>query len=209
MATRDIILTMLKQSGEKTVSEIAKNLGVTEMAVRRHLQALEKDGLIEARVEKQTMGRPLHRFFLTDAGQESFPRNYGSLSVDFLQDLEQISGQEVINQLFKKRKEKLQDKYLPAMKGTFEERVQALARIQNENGYMVELEQREDGTYKFIEYNCPIAKVAKQYPVACSCEHELFQELLDTSDIQQISCVAKENSTCCVYTLKKKRNSAT
>ncbi|WP_088103984.1 helix-turn-helix transcriptional regulator [Halalkalibacter urbisdiaboli] len=204
-STRETILTMLKQRKEQTVSELAKDLGLTEMAVRRHLQGLEVEGLIEARIVRQSMGRPLHKYFLTEQGKESFPRNYGSLTVDFLKDLEELSGQEVITQLFEKRKERLQEKYIQTMNGTFEERVEALAKIQNENGYMVEVEKQEDGTFRFTEYNCPIAKVAKEYPVACSCEHELFQVLLNTDDIQQVSCVAKEDSTCCEYMLKKNK----
>lgn len=68
----------------------------------------------------------------------------------------------MIEHLFEQRKERLQIKYQPSIKGPFSERVQALAQIQHENGYMVEWEQQDEDTYKLVEYNCPIAKIAKK-----------------------------------------------
>ncbi|MDV2684140.1 metalloregulator ArsR/SmtB family transcription factor [Alkalihalophilus lindianensis] len=202
-STRQVILVMLKKSHELTVSEMAQQLEITEMAVRRHLQGLEKEGLIHSKLERQPMGRPTHKYFLTLQGDESFPRNYGNLSLEFLHDLERISGTEVIEKLFEQRRERLQQKYGSSVNGDFDERVETLARIQNENGYMVEVEKDDDGTYRFIEYNCPIAKVASAYPVACNCEQKLFKTLLNTDDIEREECMAKENTPSCVYRLKE------
>ncbi|WP_031311675.1 helix-turn-helix transcriptional regulator [Alkalihalophilus marmarensis] len=203
-STRQVILVMLKKSQQLTVSEIAEQLEITEMAVRRHLQGLEKEGLIESRLERQPMGRPTHKYSLTLKGEESFPRNYGNLSLEFLQDLEQLSGTEMIEKLFEQRRERLLDKYSTAVTGSFEERVETLARIQNESGYMVEVEKQDDGTYRFVEYNCPIAQVATAYPVACNCEQKLFKSLLDTDEIEREECMAKMDTAGCVYVLKEK-----
>lgn len=202
-STRQVILTLLKRQKELTVSALATELELTEMAVRRHLRELEKDQLISSRVEKQAMGRPIHRYFLTEKGNESFPRNYNELSLGILQDLEQLSGSEIVDQLFEQRKERLFKKYEVDITGSFEERIEALAKIQSEGGYMVEYKKTEDGSFEFVEYNCPIAQVAKEYPIACSCEQELFKKLLKTNSVERTSCIAKENSTCCVYKLKE------
>ncbi|GAE33271.1 helix-turn-helix transcriptional regulator [Halalkalibacter akibai] len=202
-STRQVILTLLKRQKELTVSALATELELTEMAVRRHLRELEKDQLISSRVEKQAMGRPIHRYFLTEKGNESFPRNYNELSLGILQDLEQLSGSEIVDQLFEQRKERLYKKYEVDITGSFEERIEALAKIQSEGGYMVEYKKTEDGSFEFVEYNCPIAQVAKEYPIACSCEQELFKKLLKTNSVERTSCIAKENSTCCVYKLKE------
>ncbi|GAF64927.1 helix-turn-helix transcriptional regulator [Alkalihalobacillus trypoxylicola] len=202
-STRSMILSLIKRHRERTVSELAKELNITEMAVRRHLQSLEQDRLIEARIEKRSMGRPSYKFFLTDEGEESFPRNYGGLSVEFLKDIEAINGNEMVEELFEKRRERLEAKYNQLVTGSFEERIEALAKIQDDNGYMVEWGQKDTDTFTFIEYNCPIAKVAKDYHVACSCEKKLFQTLLGTEDIVRDTCAAKENATACQYTIKK------
>ncbi|MDT8858642.1 transcriptional regulator [Alkalihalobacillus sp. MEB130] len=202
-STRQVILTLLKRNQELTVSSLATELEVTEMAVRRHLRELEKDELIDSRLVKQAMGRPIHKYFLTEKGSETFPRNYSDLSLGILQDVEQVSGSQMVDLLFKQRKDRLFEKYESVIKGSFAERVEALARVQSEGGYMVEYKELEDGEYEFIEYNCPIAQVAKEYPIACTCEQQLFKQLLNTEHVERTSCIAKENTACCVYKVKK------
>lgn len=199
ISTRQVILMILKRKQEQTVAELALEVGITEMAVRRHIRGLEAEGLVNSRIERKSMGRPLHKYYLTETGEESFPRNYGELSIGLLQDLEKLTGRDVIDKLFEQRKDRLYEKYDLEMKGSFHDRIEALARIQNNNGYMVEYKQLDENTYEFVEYNCPISQVAKKYSIACQCEQQLFQQLLETDHIERRACMAKENSTSCVY----------
>ncbi|MCL7748932.1 helix-turn-helix transcriptional regulator [Halalkalibacter alkaliphilus] len=204
-STRQVILTLLKRNQELTVSTLATELEVTEMAVRRHLRELEKEKLIDSRLEKQAMGRPIHKYYLTEKGSETFPRNYSDLSLGILQDVEQLSGSQMVDQLFEQRRERLYEKYEAEIKGSFAERIAALARVQSEGGYMVEYKELDDGEYEFIEYNCPIAQVAKEYPIACTCEQQLFKRLLKTDHVERKSCIAKENTSCCIYKVKENK----
>ncbi|MCM2675471.1 helix-turn-helix transcriptional regulator [Alkalicoccobacillus plakortidis] len=207
-STRSTVLTLLKRKHELTTAELAAELNITEMAVRRHLRGLEEEQLITSRVVRQTMGRPVHKFYLTEQGNENFPRNYSHLSLGFLDDLRMMYGADTINQLFNKRHERLHQSYQSIVTGSLGERVQALADIQNEQGYMVNWTEKEDGSYEFIEYNCPIAHVAKSYPVACACEKRLFKELLDTNEVERTACMAENGDAHCVYTIKKQTTSA-
>ncbi len=202
-STREEILTMLKKQNQLTVSEIANQLGVTEMAIRRHLNTLERDNLVETTLVRQAMGRPLNKYKLSKAGQESFPRNYKHLTLDFLNDLEEIGGRDVIHQLFEARLERLVSKYQQEFENkTFDEKVEKLAHIQNENGYMVELEQVDSDSFLLKEFNCPIAEVANGYKKACDCELQLFKKVLDTSKIRSMGCMANGDA-CCQYEIKK------
>ncbi|MCK0472730.1 metalloregulator ArsR/SmtB family transcription factor [Halalkalibacter sp. APA_J-10(15)] len=204
-STRQLILSILKRNEEQTIADLANKLGITEMAVRRHIKDLEKEEIIESCLKRQTMGRPTYIYSLTEKGKESFPRNYSDLSIGILKDIEQLSGKELVDQVFEKRRDRLFTNYAIEMDGSFKERIEALARIQSENGYMVEYKEVEDGSFEFTEYNCPIAQVAKEYPVACKCEHELFKKLLQTDEVERTSCIAKEGSTSCVYKIKEQR----
>ncbi|GAE27637.1 transcriptional regulator [Halalkalibacter wakoensis JCM 9140] len=206
-STRQVILMLLKRNQELTVSALATELDVTEMAIRRHLRELEKDQLIDSRLVKQAMGRPIHKYYLTDKGSETFPRNYSDLSIGILKDVEQISGSVMVDQLFQQRKDRLYEKYESEMTGSFAERVKTLARIQSEGGYMVEYKELSDGEYEFVEYNCPIAQVAKEYPVACTCEKQLFKKLLKTDSVERTSCIAKEHTSRCVYKVRENKKS--
>jgi predicted ArsR family transcriptional regulator len=195
-STRKLLLTMMKTRGSLSVNEMAKDLGITEMAVRRHLNTLERDGLIEAKISRQAMGRPSNLYSLTTAADDLFPKNYQMLTLDLLGELLSEEGQSKIGDLFERRKQKMLHKFIPRMAGKdLDQRVAELAEIQNANGYMVDWEKKEDGGYVFNEYNCPITQVANQYDDACKCELSLFKTLLE-ADVERTECISKGGGKC-------------
>lgn len=202
-STRDEILKMLKLQKRMTVTEMANHLQITEMAVRRHLNTLEKDQYVDTILVRQAMGRPITVYQLSELGEELFPRNYKNIMIDFMDDIEEISGKAVVDELFKRRKERLKEAYQQRMESkSFELRIEELVRIQNENGYMVSLEKKDDGSYYLKEHNCPIAHVAGKFETACHCELELFQEILETDNIERHACLG-HGDDCCQYHIKK------
>src|SRR5690606_9215738 len=116
MSTRNLILHLMKTKGSLSVNELAGHLGITEMAVRRHVNTLERDGYISASLLRQAMGRPTHVYALTDAAEELFPKNYHLLTVDLLQDLHE-TDKSTVDRLFERRKDKLVRKYSGRMAG--------------------------------------------------------------------------------------------
>lgn len=204
-ATPQKILGLLKKHHSLTVQELTTYLQISDMAVRKHLNRLAKDRLIQSTEVKQPVGRPVTRYQLSKQGESLFPRNYGSMTVEFLQDLEQMHGEETVKQLFKKREDRLQQKYQPriAKKESLQEKIIELQKIQAENGYMAEYQQIDDDQYELIEYNCPIYQVANRYKQACHCELSLFKNVLGIKQIDRISCIS-EGAHCCRYTIKAK-----
>lgn len=202
-STRKVILSMLKTSGPLSVQEISKQLGITEMAVRRHIHSMEKDDLLETKLVRQAMGRPTNVYTLASKADELFPKKYMQLTLDLLDELLEDQGHEKIERLFEGRQDKLESRYQPRMLDkSLEERVAELAQIQNENGYMVDWSQTQDDTYTFSEHNCPIAQVANTFGQACQCELALFRNLLDAK-VERTECLAK-GANKCVYVISKK-----
>ncbi|WP_442602877.1 helix-turn-helix transcriptional regulator [Paenibacillus sp. KN14-4R] len=200
LSTRKIILNMLKTSGPLSARDITNNLDITEMAVRRHLQTLERDGLIKSSLLRQSMGRPTSVYTLTEQAEDLFPKNYHQLTLDFLDVLADEQGDEMVEKLFEKRQQKLQEKYRASMHNKdLSEKVSILSEIQNASGYMTELEQADNGDYILKEFNCPISQIANQYNQACQCELKLFESLLDV-DITRTECLAKDGNKC-VYVI--------
>jgi len=196
--TRQTVVGLLKTKGAQSAGELATSLGLTEMAVRRHLYALEHDGYIEQSSVVRGAGRPKHMYALTPESEELFPKNYHGLTLEMLDEL--ASDEEtapLIDKLFHSRKRKLLERYAPRMEGKeLENRVYELAAIQNAGGYMVEVERLEaNQCYRLHEYNCPIAQVAKPYQQACACELQLFAELLQTK-VERTECLAKGGGKC-------------
>jgi len=195
-STRDAILYKLRSQGRMQISVIAHQLGLTEMAIRRHLHELANLGYVEVISIKQAMGRPLHAYELTEKAEELFPRNYQLLTVDLLSELDDDPDtSQLIDKMFQGRKRKLLQRYSAAMQGkSLAEKVQELAHIQVAGGYMAEASQDEQYFY-IEEYNCPIKGVADRYYQACQCELELFQELLD-APVERLECLAKGGVKC-------------
>nr|WP_280521306.1 transcriptional regulator [Paenibacillus mangrovi] len=203
ISTRDKILQLLKTKGDLSAKEITEFIGITSMAVRRHINTLEKDGLIESKTIRQPMGRPTAIYHLTEQAETFFPNKYHTLTLDLLSELELDAGSEMVDRLFDRRGESLRRNHATKMQGkSFAEKVKVLAEIQNDNGYMVELEKNSENEYTLMEYNCPISQIAKKYNHACTCEMKMFESLLG-AEVGRTECLAKGDKKC-VYTIKNK-----
>ncbi|MFD0674209.1 helix-turn-helix transcriptional regulator [Cohnella sp. GCM10027633] len=208
-STRSRLLHLLRTGGSCAVNELAGALGITEMAVRKHLNAMEQDGHISVTAVRQTMGRPIYRYSLTEKADDLFPKNYSQLTLDLLAELEEdADGAAVIDRMFQGRRDKLAARYEERMKERpLEERVRELAVIQNGGGYMATWERTEDdGGYALHEYNCPIAHIADRFRQACHCEKQLFAQLLD-ADVERTECLA-EGGGRCTYAIKPRHEAA-
>lgn len=187
---------------------MAKQLGITEMAVRRHLHTLERDGLIQSTLVRQSMGRPANLYSLTSAAEELFPKNYHTLTLELLDDICETDGKEVVDELFRRREKRLTNTYARQFDGkNLEDRVKELAELQNSKGYMVEWDKLGEGRYTFVEYNCPIAQVANRYNQACRCELGFFRNVLGGARVERPECKAK-GGTNCVYYIEAERKEA-
>lgn len=204
--TRRQLLEVLRRKGGSSITELSKDLGITEMGVRRHIQTLERDGLVESAMLRQPMGRPFYQYSLTEQADDLFPKSYHHLTLDLLNEIEEQSGgTEMVDKLFAGRRSKLEAKYRGRLQDkTLEEKVAELAAIQNAGGYMAEWEANEDGSYKLYERNCPVTQVAKRYRQACHCEQQLFSNLLE-ADVKRLECLV-DGGNCCTYSIKPRGN---
>ncbi|QGQ46179.1 transcriptional regulator [Metabacillus sediminilitoris] len=197
-STKDKILELLKKDVSLSVNDLTERLYITHMAVRKHLNILEKDHLIKSIEVKQQMGRPLQLYSLTDKGERLFPKNYEGLTVDFLHDIKEIHGENSIKQLFKKREQRLINEYSPRIvhEHTPSEKIKEIVNIQNEKGYMANVTKIDENTFELIEYNCPILAVAKEFKIACQCETEMLKDVLQTKQVNRICCKTDGDDHC-------------
>jgi len=195
-STRDAILYRLRSQGRTQATTLALELQLTEMAIRRHMHELAKQGYIKIISIKQSKGRPHHAYELTAKAEELFPSNYQMLTVDLLNELEEDpTTSPLIEGMFQGRKHKLLARYQPNMSNkSLVEKIEALVAIQNAGGYMAEAEFTDD-RYYIREYNCPIRRVADRFDHACQCELELFRELLGVP-VERTECIAKGGRKC-------------
>ncbi len=119
-----------------SVEELCQRLKLSSMAVRRQLTLLEGHNLIFSEREKQKIGRPSYRYYLTEKGHEEFERDYANLVIDLLGSIRSIDGQEKINQLFEERMREYVERCRGKVLGkTLEARVHEVTRLLSEDGY--------------------------------------------------------------------------
>lgn len=200
VSARTSILHLLKRSGGATASEIARELGITTVAVRKHLARLEADGLINARSRPAGRGRPAVEYALSPSGSALFPQGYHQLLVDLLHDLSVLEGEKKLVDLFHLRNERLVHSYRQRLADKpLAEAVRELARARDDDGYMATVEEHEGG-FVLSEHNCPIYDVAQRFPQACQCEHELFERVLNAPVKREVTLV--EGAQACRYRIE-------
>lgn len=202
-STRRQLITILRTEGPLSAGDLAARVGITEMAIRRHIATLERDNLIYPTTIRQPMGRPAKVYNLTEEADELFPKNYHSLTLGILEDILSLDGQDKLQELFAHREERLVKEYLTILQSSdsFEDKVSKLADLQNERGYLTKLEAKEDGTFELLEFNCPIAQVSRVFPQTCSCETNVFRRVLG-ADVERNECLA-EGGSCCVFKIQQ------
>ncbi|MFO1445308.1 HTH domain-containing protein [Bacillus sp. Bva_UNVM-123] len=199
-STKAQIISLLKTSEGLSITEIAAELNITDMAVRRHIHSLELDNLITSVTNRQTKGRPSKLYQLSKEGEELFPKKYKQLSIEILQELKAVGQESLINDLFLKRKKRLVEKYEFETAGkSFNEKLEVLKSIQEAEGFMPEITV-ENGVVHFREYNCPYVETAKEFGQICASEKEFLKELLQTDTVKIQSCMAS-GSSCCHYVI--------
>lgn len=196
-ATRRKILYTLKKSDGLTADQLAGLLGITSMAVRKHLAALENDELIDATVVRRAIGRPANVYRVTPMAEDFFPKHYDVVATELLTDLLQIDGEPKVNLLLERRADRTREFLRERLSHArnLRERVAALADGMDELGYYAVWEQRDETTYVIKQYNCAINRVATCFPAACNYEADMFRQLLD-ADVERATHVLAGDHVC-------------
>jgi predicted ArsR family transcriptional regulator len=177
----DRILLQLKTKGPQTAAQLAKRLGVTAMAVRQHLYGLREGGLVIYEDERRKVGRPARIWRITGKAQARFPDSHAELTVEMLAMIRAIFGERGIDRLMTERSRLQITAYGERLRGvgkSLEARVNALAKIRAEQGYMAEAARQRDGSYLLLENHCPICAAATACQGLCREELNLFSTVL-------------------------------
>lgn len=195
--TKRKILNVLKKQHELTISEMAKNFSISEIAIRKQIHELEQKGYIKKVSHKQKIGRPYFTYLLTNAGHGLFPSQQNDIALELLQDLEAIEGEEVVNQLLDMRmaREKREFESRLCTSG-ISNRITELAKIQNDKGYMLEVNKLDERTYEIRNFNCPILNLAKNFKRLCENEQQMYSDLLPNCSVTVNSLIIDGNHLC-------------
>jgi len=196
--TRREILDALRRSAGLTADQLAEALGVTAMAVRKHLTALQAEGLLCARVERRPVGRPVHIYALAPGAQDIQPRQYQELTLDLLDDLRTLDGGDKVALLFRRRAERARAQLAPALaERPLPAQLDILAGFLDAQGYLADWEATPDGDYLLKEHNCALYGLAQCAPEVCACELDLIASLLPTATVVRETRIVDGDPSCC------------
>jgi predicted ArsR family transcriptional regulator len=150
------------------------------MAVRQHLYGLQREKLVTAEERPVPLGRPAKYWSLTAEANRLFPDAYAELSVALIGAAERAFGAAGMRKLLDARLSQQQAGYgarIPKS-GSLQKKLQALARVRTEEGYMAEVRREGRGRFLFIEHHCPICAAATVCQGFCSTELDLFRSVL-------------------------------
>ncbi len=178
--TRRAILERLKQDGPQDAGSLAEALGVSAMAVRQHLYALEAEQLITFREDPRPLGRPAKLWRLTEAADSFFPDGHADLTLGLLEAMRSAFGERGLDKLIAARSDRQAADYgkRVAKTGPLKARLKALAELRTEEGYMASVEPDGAGGYLLVENHCPICAAARTCQGLCAGELALFQRVL-------------------------------
>ncbi len=178
-STRTRILSLLKREKQMSMSQISSRLGITKMAVFKHISGLESSGLIERSTVKRHVGRPTSIFRLTDSGRDRFVSSYAGMMKDLVSFLVENDQRDLVLQFLKERYSAIMERYEQELRPlSWEKRLDALTAMRDREGYMAELKSTPGGVHELIEFNCPVYQIASIMGEACDLENSLFRGAL-------------------------------
>ena len=202
--TRDEVVRILHERGERSVSEIAEEIGVAPGSIRRHMDLMVADGLVDSHLVRQTRGRPTTRYTLSEAGEEKtssshYQKLLGRLS-PALEGLsaEEVGGQDgraVLDRLFDRVAESIAREHSPQVRGTsLNERVYEVTVALSHEGILQEVE--DDGDFfRLRNTGCPYRTTASETHACCAADRRAI-ELLLGAPVEQITTVAGGGVAC-------------
>lgn len=209
LSTRDAVARSILENGPSTAVVLGERLGLTPAGIRRHLDLLISDGILEAREPHQALlrgrGRPSKVFVMTDSGREQFEHSYDDLAVAALKFMSAQSGEHLVKAFAQSRADDIEKKATVAL-AKRAHKTEALAEFLTDQGYAASVESRPLGE-QLCQHHCPIAHVAAEFPQLCEAETEALSRILGTH-VQRLATIAHGDGVCTTYIPKREKSTA-
>jgi predicted ArsR family transcriptional regulator len=201
--TRARVARLILEHGPISASALGQRLGLTPAAVRRHLDHLLGEGMIEVRRSRphtaRGRGRPAKLFVITDAGRSAFEHAYDDLATSALRFLAERIGEEAVAEFSRRQLGDLEARYGAAMRAVPpHQRVRALAEALSADGYAAAAGTAPAGGQQLCQHHCPVAHVAAEFPQLCEAETAAFGRLLGVP-VQRLATIAHGDGVCTTH----------
>jgi DeoR family transcriptional regulator, suf operon transcriptional repressor len=198
--TRELIRDLLAARSEATVGQIASELSLNQANIRRHLEVMRAEGLVDVRIQRRDVGRPSYVYRLTERAEEQsahYPRLVNRLfrRIAALPEDQAAAGRQLLVQVFDGVAEDIAGTYRLQVTGsTVEQRVAETSVALKDEG-IVDHWRKDDDGYHLMNTCCPYRKAAEASEAPCHADHRVV-EMLVGMPVEQIGRMVDGQPAC-------------
>lgn len=169
------MLGLLRRS-RQTITSLSQALGLTDNAVRMHVSALHRDGIVEqVGTQRDTGGKPARVYGLTREGEELFPKAYALVLGKLVEEIVRTQGRERAIAL-------LRAVGAQAAAGAHngaspKQRMESAAAAFRSLGTDAEVQQTSAG-WRLQGYGCPLSAVTSDHAEMCELGKALVENVV-------------------------------
>lgn len=205
--TREKVMHAVLSLGPVSAATIGKKLDLTAAAVRRHLDTLEEEGLVEVKVvsgSQRGAGRPSRRYVVTHQGQVELGDDYLGVASDAMSMIVDLGGQEALRGFARKYFTDIETRFNERIteNATLNERIQTLTAVLADLGFAATTRRAGRAAKvttlraaQICQGHCPIQELAGEFPQFCEEETDLFARLLQV-DVRRLSTMPTGGHVC-------------
>jgi len=176
-----------------TVEEVARNLHLTNNAVRNQLAKLVESNLVVRSGSRPGISKPSTIYSITIAGQIQFSSLYLPVLTEFLEVAEGQCSAKQLNAFMTDTGKSLAKRY-PKPEGGLKNRINSAARLLRGFGGLMDVDTR-NGTTVLTSSGCPLAALTSENAAACKVIEGLLSEYLSARVIS--CCDVTTEPRCC------------
>jgi DeoR family transcriptional regulator, suf operon transcriptional repressor len=190
--TRGQIIDLIRRS-PSTVTDIATQLELSYNAVRGHLAALERDGLVRSGGVKRGGTRPSAVYELAPGVDDALSRAYMPFASHLVRTLTERLPEGDLDEIMRDVGHRLATEW-PRSPGTLAQRIDSASALLQELGAPNEVEQ-VNGVARIRGFGCLLAAAVQGRPQVCHVMEALLTEFLETPVRE--CCERGERPRCC------------
>lgn len=194
------MLLLLKTKGPLATTVVAQELGITGEGARQQLQRLAEEGWVVFESISRGVGRPSLVWNLSDRGNRRFPDTHAELTVQLINTIRDVLGDDALGRVISSREHKALLRYYDILRleEGLEAKVRKFAELRSADGYLAEY-RAEGAGYLMIENHCPICAAATACHDICKVELQTFQQIFrEWGTIERLDHVL-EGARHCAY----------
>lgn len=208
------VARQLLEHGPASVSELCEQLNLTATAVRRPLELLESEGIIQASQQapfgpskRGGRGRPAKVFSMTPAGRDFFDQAYDDVAIAALKFIKQQGGSQAVSSFAQSRVSDLQVRLEGAIFSDLDAqelgigtkaKVEIIADILSAEGYAATVSDTGELGVQLCQHHCPIAQVSAEFPELCEAETNALSEVLGIH-VTRLATISQGDGVCTTH----------